>query len=150
MSFSSEASSSENIIVCKCSNSAFFIAFLDFSFSRLDFSRHKSLLVCKKYHSWFYPTLKVTDNKVLLYLFESLSSLQFLDLHFVNGLFQKRNMSVIDLHSVSSIRDTSMKNCDKIFVATKWGENWRKNFEKKNEMGVIAIGASSASSGKCQ
>ena len=46
-----EASSSENGIACKCSDSMkghFFIVFLDFSFSRLDFSRHKSLLVCKK------------------------------------------------------------------------------------------------------
>ena len=65
------------------------MAFLDFSFPRLDFSRHKLLLVCKKYHSWFYPTLKVTENKVLQYLFEILSSLQLLDLHFVNGLSQK-------------------------------------------------------------
>ena len=91
------------------------MAFLDFSFSRLDFSRHKSLLVCKKYHSWFYSTLKVTKNKVLLSLFENLSSLQFLDLHFLNSLFQKE----IDLCSVSPKRDTSVKNCDKVFVATE-------------------------------
>ena len=91
------------------------MAFLDFSFSRLDFSRHKSLLVCKKYHSCFYPTLKVTENKVLLSLFEILSSLQFLDLHFLNGLFQKE----IDLCSVSPRRGTSIENCDKVFLATE-------------------------------
>ena len=48
---SMEASSSENGIACKCSDSMkghFFIVFLDFSFSRLNFSRHESLLVCKK------------------------------------------------------------------------------------------------------
>ena len=78
--------------------------------------------MCKKYHSWFYPTLKVTENKVLLSLFEILSSLQFLDLHFLNGLFQKE----IDLYSVSPRRDTSMRNCDKDFVAT---ETWK--FTKK-------------------
>ena len=46
-----EASSSENGIACKCSDAMkghFFIVFLDFNFSRLDFPRHKSLLVCKK------------------------------------------------------------------------------------------------------
>ena len=79
---SPEVSPSENIIVSKSSDSMkehFFMAFLDFSFSILDFTRHKSLLVCKK----------VNDNKMLLYLFETLSSLQFIDLHFVHGLFQK-------------------------------------------------------------
>ena len=116
-SLSIEVSSSENIFVCKCSGSVkgIFIAFLNLSFSRVDFSRHKSLLVCKKCHSWFYPTLKVTENKVLLPLCEILSSLQFLDLHFLHGLFQKE----IDMYSVSPKRDTSVKNCDKVFVATE-------------------------------
>ena len=104
LSLSIEASSSENIFVCSCSDS---VKGIFYSFSRLDFSRHKSLLVCKKYHSWFYLTLKVTENKVLLPLFEISSSLQFLDLHFLNGLFQKE----IDLYSISSRRNTSMKNC---------------------------------------
>ena len=86
-----KVSPSKNITVCKCSDSmkGYFYGFLDFRFSRLDFSRHKSLSVCKKYHRWFYPTFKVIENKMFLYLFETLSSLQFIDLYFVNGLFQK-------------------------------------------------------------
>ena len=75
LSLSIEALSSENIIVCKCSDSIKGIF-------RLDFSRHWSLLVCKNYHSWFYPTLEVTENKVLQSFFEILSNLQFLDYTF--------------------------------------------------------------------
>ena len=38
-----------------------------------------------------------------------------------------------------------MKNYDTVLMATKWGENWRKNFEKKmKRMGVVACGATSA------
>ena len=91
--------------------------------------------MCKKCHSWFYPTLKVTENKVLLPLYEILSSLQFLDLHFLHGLFQKE----IDMYSVSPKRDTSVKNCDKVFVAT---ETWKltKNFEKKMKWELLLLG----------
>ena len=53
-------------------------------------------------------------------------------------------MSLLDLCSVCPRRDTSMKNYDEVFVAT---ENWKltKKIWEKNEIGVAASGASSAS-----
>ena len=86
-----EVSPSKTTIVCECSDSMnwYFLWLSRLNFPRLDYSRHKSLLVSKKYHSWFYRTFKVIENKMLIYLFQTLSSLRFINLHFVSGLFQK-------------------------------------------------------------
>ena len=128
-----KVSPSKNITVCKCSDSlkGYFYGFLDFRFSRLDFSRHKSLSVCKKYHRWFYPTFKVIENKMSLYLFWNCIKFTIRRQTHYKRPVSERNMGVRDLYSVSPRRDTSMKNWDKVFVATKWGANWGKKFEKK-------------------
>ena len=105
------------------------MVFLDFSFSRLDLSIHKSLSVCEKYHSWFYSTLKVTENKILLYLvFANVANFIKFTIHrptICKRPVSRRNMVVVDLYSISPRRDTSMKNCDKFL--------WKRNEVKIDE-----------------